>query len=316
MTDIFGYKPGQPINWFKKKLAESNQYCLYCGELVGSGSQVESDKEHLIGRNFVPKGSLDGRSFNFHFRACRECNGRKGDAERHVSSVTLFNSPARLSDKEVNAIAEHKASRDYHPDKKGVLVRDAHNEHEVKTESGPMQMTFGLVGPPQVNSTGVRLLACNHVQGLFALLTTEDPRVREKSRILLADQCHLFGYYTYQDWGNPHLVEMTRRVDDWPCYANIDAANGYFKAILKRSREELGGWFWAIEWNKYLRIVGVVNFLYSESSLFDGLPDLGWQGLPDGKGKRRYRKQVPLLPESDTLFLSQVASNEDSPSQQ
>ena len=51
----------------------------------------------MIGRNFVPSGTMDGDAFQFLFRACQECNSRKADAERHVSSVTARNiSRARM----------------------------------------------------------------------------------------------------------------------------------------------------------------------------------------------------------------------------
>src|SRR5947209_19886080 len=109
MSDVFGFKRGQPVTWYNKDLTKSNQYCLYCGDFLGIGSEVASDKEHLIGRNFVPKGSLDSGGFNFIFRACQSCNGRKSSAERHISSVTLFNSPGRWSDEDVDALAIHKA---------------------------------------------------------------------------------------------------------------------------------------------------------------------------------------------------------------
>ena len=63
-------------------------------------------REHLIGREFVPAGAFDGgRKFNFIFRTCEHCNGKKAEFERHVSSVTLFRSPARAEDERIDARA-------------------------------------------------------------------------------------------------------------------------------------------------------------------------------------------------------------------
>jgi hypothetical protein len=205
-----------------------------------------------------------------------------------------------LKDEQFDAIARHKASRDYHLDKKGVLVRDANDNHSIKFSGGFIQMKFGLTSPPQVNFDEVVLLACYHVQALFALLTTEDPRFPKMSRILPPDQCFCFGRFGYQDWGNPHLLEISRRVAEWPCLANVSTANGYFKAILRRSLDETEGWFWALEWNRFLRIVGAIAKPGIEPKLFGCLPDFAWKSLPGGMS--RYRAEIPFSEETDNLF--------------
>ena len=54
------------------------------------------------------RGRWVGMAFNFIFRACRECNACKAHAERHVSSVTLFNSPGRQDDERAQEAALRK----------------------------------------------------------------------------------------------------------------------------------------------------------------------------------------------------------------
>src|SRR5215208_82855 len=103
---VFRYRPGEPVVWYHRRPERSNHRCLYCGAFVGPGSPVASDREHLIGKNFVPAGTLRGDSFNFHFRACCECNRRKSVAEDHVSSVTLFTGPGYET--AVNELAQRK----------------------------------------------------------------------------------------------------------------------------------------------------------------------------------------------------------------
>ncbi|HEX3556663.1 MAG TPA: hypothetical protein VIA62_25865 [Thermoanaerobaculia bacterium] len=302
MNDVFGFKKGQPVTWYNKDLTKSNQYCPYCGACVGIGSQVASDKEHLIARNFVPKGSLDAGGFNFIFRACQTCNSQKSNVERHISSVTLFNSPGRSSDEDVDALALHKASHDYHPDKKGVLVKDASDHHSIEFGGGGVQVKFSLVGPPQLNPDAVCLLACLHIQGIFSMITSEDPREREKTKILPADKVLYFGHYTHLDWGNPHLMEIARRSANWENYANIVTANGYFKLLVKACNSGTKEWFWALEWNKFLRVVGVICSPSVEPELFSDLPELNWRPSPDGNC--RSRREVPLPEEEDILFPS------------
>jgi hypothetical protein len=308
MNDVFGFKKGQPVMWYDKDLAKSNQHCPYCGVCVGIGSEVASDKEHLVGRNFVPKGSLDAGGFNFIFRACQECNRQKSGAERHVSSVTLFNSPSRWSDENVNALALHKGARDYHPDKKGVLVKDASDHQSIELGWPGIQMKLGIVGPPQLNPDAVCLLACRQIQGIFALIETEDPRIGEKSIFLPAENILYFGSYIHQDWGNPQVMEIARRSADWDCRASIITADGHFKLLLKTFETGTREWFWALEWNKFLRVIGVICSPSVGPELFSSLPELDCRYMPDGW---RSRREIPLVAAEDILFPVAEPERED-----
>jgi hypothetical protein len=303
MILVHGRITGETVSWFNRKPGRSNQYCLYCGVPVGDGATVLSDKEHLIGRNFVPTGTLSSSGFNFIFRSCRECNSRKGSAERHLSSVTLVNSPARENDQRVDAVAKRKATRDFHPDKKGVPIGQATDEHSMEFRCDTFSMKFALTSPPQVNLPAAQLLAFNHIQALFALVTTEDCRVPEKIRLLPQAQFRYFGHYAHQDWGNPHLITIAKRTEDWSCPANITAADGYFKAILKRSEDQ--GWFWALEGNRSIRVVGAIVRENESAKLFEELPSLGWKPLPNGSA--RIRTETPRVEEADHLFSSTVS---------
>jgi hypothetical protein len=256
-----------------------------------------SDKEHLIARNFVPKGTLGGQSFNFIFRACRQCNSRKADAKRHVSSVTLFDSPGRLESASVNDVASRKGRNDFHPKKLGVRIEDAHERVSPNTTFGAASIKFGMVGPPSVDKDRVKEVAFSHIQGLFSLICTEDYLDPLKMRLLPEDHFVGFDCYTFRDWGNPRAVEITNRVRDWDCFANVDSAQGYFKAIMRRSDR---GWFWALEWNRQLRVLGGIS--ESPMKLFEELPDEGW--APTERG--RMRQLVPLDGEHYHLFTGDV----------
>ena len=235
--------------------------------------------------------------FNFIFRVCRPCNSRKAAAERHVSSVTLFNSPSRLDDTHVNAEAVRKGQGDHHPIKKGVLIKDSHHVTSVCGSYGPMTVNLEMVAPPQLDMKQVGEVAFSHIQGLFSLICTEDYRDALKMRLLPQEHFKLYDYYTHNDWGNPQAVEIVDRVSQWECLANIYAAEGYFKAIIRRSNEE---WFWALEWNRQLRILGGISL--SRMKLFEGLPNEGWMATPQG----RMRRNKPLDTTRDSLFFGEV----------
>ncbi|HFJ0421613.1 TPA: hypothetical protein ACGS08_004218 [Pseudomonas aeruginosa] len=301
-TPRLGKVTGKTISWYEKTGQYSNRFCLYCGIPVGGEDDVPSDKEHLIGRSFVPSGAMGGRdAFNFLFRACMPCNNRKAGAERHLSSVTLLNGPGRQFDPQAAAAAARKALNDFHPNKPGIAMGEAHEAFSIADELSGVSLGFGLSAPVQPHGGLVKELALRHVQGLFSLLTTLDYREAATLRLLPAVQIQLLGAYPRSDWGNPQLLEIARRAEDWPCHAQIVSAGGYFKAAMRR--HDTQGWFWALEWNKYLRVVGAIA--KAEMALFDALPEPPWHPLPSGQG--RYRQEIPLADEDDMLFSGAVA---------
>lgn len=292
-----GRLTGETVSWYTPTPTQSNACCLYCGWRVNRPGDVPSDKEHLIARQFVPSGTLDRQPFNFIFRACRTCNARKGVAERHVSSVTLFNSPSRSIDPRAEHAADRKGKADFHPLKKGVLIQDSHQEMKMNGKLGPMSISFGMVAPPQLDKNAAGELAFSHIQGLFALITTGDYRDPSQMRLLPQDEFVWYDLYPYNDWGNPQAVELARRVEDWECLANITSADGYFRATMRRK----GEWFWALEWNKQLRLVG--GIAKGRMKLFEGLPGERWIPAPQG----RMRREVPLDAATDILFAGVVS---------
>jgi hypothetical protein len=156
-----------------------------------------------------------------------------------------------------------------------------------------------MVAPPQTDRNAAGELAFSHIQGLFSLITSKDYRDPAQMRLLPQDQFIWYDWYPHNDWGNPQAIEIARRVEDWECLANITSADGFFKVTLRRD----GQWFWALEWNKQLRLVGGIGS--ERMNVFEGLPDEGWTPAPQG----RFRAEVPLNPEADILFAGAVAQD-------
>lgn len=261
---------------------------------------MRSNREHLVGRKFVPQGLLGPADFNFIFRACTSCNTRKSNAERHLSTVTLYTSESRAESPTLNELAEHKAGRDIHPTKR-VPVKDSWTEHEFKYQLFGANWTLAAQSPPQPDRQMIALLACNHIQALFALITSSDPRDPSSLRLLPASQWHLFGYFPASDWGNSQLIEIAGRTRAWPTYASIETASGHFRAILRHAPDERRGWMWALEWNRALRVIGGIADRANEHPAFSGLPELKWDQLPDGAS--RIRRNIPLGDQPDELFV-------------
>jgi hypothetical protein len=299
MDTPYRFRPNQPVSWFSSTLHRSNQHCLYCGALVGVGSSVRSDREHLVARHFVPKGSLDATAFNFIFRACMTCNRLKGDAERHVSSVSLFNSPGRAENSEVDAIAAHKATSDFHPAKPGIRVADSSISRTYDSRFGSARLSFGMVGPPQIDAIRACTLACNQIQALFSLVTTRNPRVSDDTILLRANYWHYLGIYSWRDWGNVQLTELSRRICAWPVVLRITTAKGYFRAILRATEKTPDEWFWGLEWNRSIRMVGSIYRDDSKPAVFDDLPMFDWRQIAPNA---RMREEVPQPEDQDLLF--------------
>jgi hypothetical protein len=299
--DVFGARKGTgTVSWFHRNPALSNQHCLYCGRLVGAGSTLDSDKEHLVARNMGPPGGFaDPDAFNFHFRACRDCNKEKAGLEDHVAAVTLLTSPGR-EDAAVDAAARRKAANSFDPRHKGKPVGEVTNNMTVKM--GRM-FTFGLVSAAQLDRDKVKLLAFRHIQGLFSLVTSEDPREVETTRLLPGDHFGFFGTYPHQDWGNPQLIEIARRAEVVPELGWLTTGNGYFRAILRREDPPGSPWFWALDWNKSLRLVGWIGDSENPPEIFTDLPDAGWHTTRhEGGGFTRFRQEIPLGETADLLF--------------
>jgi hypothetical protein len=254
----------------------------------------------LVGRNFVPTGKLAAPAFNFIFRACRECNARKADAERHVSSVTLLNSPRRRTDPAVEILARRKGQKDFSPRVAATPIGEDLPRHQVEFPMMGATWRFDMTAPPQLDSDLATLLAFNQVQALFSMITTMRPQVPSSTRLLPFGDCHQLGIFPRQDWGNPRLREVQKRTRSWEQRAIVVTAEDYFKALLRRGTDE-EGWFWALEWNHSVRVAGCIARAQEMPAVLRDLPDLGWSTTSDGLS--RFRQEIPLREEDDTLFL-------------
>jgi hypothetical protein len=105
--------------------------------------------------------------------------------------------------------------------------------------------------------------------------------------------------FPWRDWGNHQVVEIAKRVKSWPAIANIETADGYFKAIIRPHEEEGREWFWALEWNRSYRVIGGIYRDDTVPPIFADLPELNWNQVAHSK---RMRKQIPLPDDEDTLF--------------
>ncbi len=143
-----------------------NENCPYCGTQFSIS--VPSEKEHAVGRRFVPKGTLNGQ-WNLIVRSCIPCNQDKAKLENDISAISMHPDATGQhvnSDSRLHAEANRKALNAIsHKTKKPI----ANGEEPLKVSGnlGAADITFTFVMPPQVDEDRIFALARYQVGAFF-----------------------------------------------------------------------------------------------------------------------------------------------------
>jgi hypothetical protein len=277
-----------------------NTTCVYCRcDLEQSGW----NKEHVIGRRFVPKGSLGG-CWNLIVRACPQCNGRKSDLEDDLSAVTMApDVEGRLAtDDALLASEAGRKGTGSVSRRTGKPVAKSAEAFTVRTGLGSsISVTAKMVGPPQLNHQRAFELARLQMCAVFYRITYDS--VTNTGRpwpgvfvpVMLAPR---------SDWGSPMMLEFMRATRSWPYRFLGITASGYFKAAVRKHPDQhAAGWAWAVEWNQNLRVVGFFGSLepgmVTSWSLEEWLRQITSRH-PGGFFAMRLERRLPAS--EDTLF--------------
>jgi hypothetical protein len=190
-----------------------NSTCPYCRCVLTS--HHNRNLEHVIGRRFVPKGTMAG-SWNLHLWACKSCNDEKAGLESDISAVTLHQlafMPIDHGDAARHLWPEVKRKGRVHSPVSGRFVAESRTNTSIAGHMGPMQVKFDLVGPPQMDPDRVLRLAAMHVRGLAYL-----PLIRRRTalRAFLGQSCSLrsAGAAIGESHpGRPRIVHNAYRID-------------------------------------------------------------------------------------------------------
>jgi hypothetical protein len=282
----------------------SNLTCPYCAEPV---NQTTRRKEHVIGRRFVPKGTLDN-CWNLILWSCDECNGKKSDLEDDISAITMNFHTAGLPHMG-DALASAEATR---KSRKSVsratskLVAESSATHTVEVPlPGHARATFSFSSPPQVAEQRAYELARLQMMGFFYFLTY-DPSRR-------VGHWWPGGFYPVHgtiksDWGNPVHRAFMNEVAAWDYRLTLTTASGYFRAIIRRHPTQ-ECWSWAVEWNDCYRLVGFFGTLSAAQEVVNRLPDIPVRSAMEGNNRWvRYRVEEHLPEDDDILFHVDTAA--------
>jgi hypothetical protein len=288
------------VNLIRRPLR--NLTCPYC---FVSLEDVKSTKEHVIGRGFVPKGSLN-RSLNVILRACHPCNVHKSDLEDEISTLSMYPDLARGYDgmgSEVQADSVRKLAKSVSRSTRK-LIADSSEEHTINSMPLPsLKMSISMTTPPQMNEARVFELAHYQIRGFFYALTY-NPETR------LGGVWPEGGFFpiTFSrrtDWGNPIHRWFMGRVADWPERIIGHFADNHFHIAIRRApTAEL--WSFALEWNRSTRIIGFFGRKDSATAIAQEIPEMPMIviGQSADGGVFRMREDTPLPDGDDRLFYS------------
>ncbi|MBJ9594140.1 HNH endonuclease [Burkholderia seminalis] len=271
-----------------------NATCAYCGRPFCS--ELPSTKEHVIGRRFVPLGTLD-RQWNLLLRACDRCNGEKADLENDISAITMqpdaygaFAVDDPIFQKETTRRAANAISR-----RTRRPVEDSREEVQI----GGSELAVTFTAPPQVDAKRLYRLAHLHVQGFFYWITHQPATERGGFPGTFVDVASA----SRSDWGSPSMRWFMSSVECWHPRIEGTTAHGFFRISIRRHPEGHPVWSWALEWNKSHRVVGFVGDSEAIVPVISSRPSPSGHAYAGTDGAiYRLREEVPLSPEEDILF--------------
>lgn len=276
-----------------------NRSCPYCGKTLIKNI---TDKEHVIGRRFVPKGKLEGQ-WNLILNACTNCNNIKSELEDDISAITMQpDALGRFGHEDATGKSEaaRKAKNSYSR-RTRKRVKESREQIEARLPLGPgIKCSIQFVGPPQVDDNRVFQLAYMQLLGFFYWLMYQDDK--------RLGYCWPGGFHPIQltnrsDWGNPVNRAFADAVRDWePRVRGVNADEFYKIAIRKHPRAAC--WSWALEWNQALRITGLCGDPKTAQDFIASLPKHTGEVISkESNATISYRKETPLSQnEDDNLF--------------
>jgi hypothetical protein len=275
-----------------------NRSCVYCACSINGHS---STKEHVIGRRFVPKGSLD-REWNLILRACSSCNGLKSELEDDLSAITMQPDAAgaHAVDNAVLRRESERKARNSISRRTGRRVAESREQLEVKVPFGPgLEFTFTGFAPPQVDHSRAYRLALMQLRAFFYFVTynweSRDGGFWPGSFSPLAISPR-------SDWGNVHFSAFAKAVKDWEPRFIGTGASGFFVVAIRRHPNAIA-WSWALEWNQNYRLIGFFGELAPVQELVSTFPAMEMsEAAQAGDRKIRVREEVALPEGSDLLF--------------
>lgn len=236
------------------RVVRRNTFCAYCG--VEFSDSVPFEEEHVIGRRFVPKGTLAG-NWNLVLRACGSCNDIKAALENDISAITMQpDAGGRYASDDERLIAEAKRKARTTSQLTRRFVSEPEPPLKFTGSFGPATFEFSFVRPAQADDQRLFELARLQLTGFFSMLTWQAEQ--QRGWFWPGNYCPVVAVRK-EDWGNPHLLWIEDVAREWEPRLHAVTADGFYKIWIRRCPEEPPVWAWAIEWNRNYRLAVCQN---------------------------------------------------------
>lgn len=286
----------------RRRITLNNITCAYCGTPLDVPG-VEVTEDHVIGRRFVPKDTLDDQ-WNLIVRVCRSCNNRKSDLEDDISAISMHADAWNqhvLNDEDFikNAARKAKGSVSRRTSKR---IKNSPEELKFTIPFSPgIEGTFTMVGPPQADWERVHKLAWFHSVALFYWWSYNQDK---KIGGFFPGQFFHLNFAARRDWGNALMRGFMDAVIDWRPLLTGISARGFLKFAI-RQHPSAKCWSSALEWNQSFRVISLFGEQEAVQAIVDTLPTLKSTRIPQQEPGHfiNYRREIALADEDDKLFL-------------
>jgi hypothetical protein len=274
----------------------NNITCVYCGRRDVPENPLTD--EHVISRNFVPRGSF-ATGWSLIANACERCNREKSQLEDDISAITLLpDLGGSHEDPKLQALAARKAAGSGSRYTGKAVARSYHRDTiEGTLLGGVVQIRFDIIGPPHLGPERVDQLAYFHGLAFFYLITYDEA---QRAGSFFPGVFGLVDHARRSDWGNPVQRAFADLTSTWDSRIEGGGADGFFKVAMRRDPTGADVWSFALEWNKNLRCIGFFGDPTHAQAYVDALPVLD---LKQVNATHRSRREVPLAEADDRLFV-------------
>jgi hypothetical protein len=259
------------------------------------------NKDHVVGRRFVPRGSLDGY-WNLIVQCCVECNSKKSQLEDDISAITLGYLQWLGAPVQPNGVLDEiarKAAGSYSRMTNRPVTESRQRLSFSGSPSPGVTMSFGMVAPPQIDEGRVFQLARLQLMAFFYLITYESST---KLGGFWPGSCSPLNKAHLRDWGNQDQRWFMSAVCGWEDRLVVTTANGFFRVAIRRN-PKAACWAWALEWNKSYRVIGFFGESEPIRDLVGKVSALQWHSIgSDSESVWMSREDVPLDSQDDILF--------------
>lgn len=279
-----------------------NQRCAYCN--AAFEREGEPEKEHVVGKNFVPKG-MHEQQWNLHLNSCHKCNQTKSALENDLSAITMVGGLLEPALKDTFRASEAKRKSKAVSQRTGKKVADSFEELTMTGDFGNAEIKINMILPPQLDESRAFLLVQYQMRGFFFQITYN----QEKEMGYCWPGAFMpLAVVPKSDWGNPLVLSFSEKTKDWEFrLGSGEIAQGYYGVLIKK-HPKAALWSWAVEWNKTTRLFGFFGDEEVGGEIIGTLTATsfgGWIEQPDGS-RIRSRLEKPVDPaDSDHFFYSQ-----------